>query len=1213
MYLKTLELTGFKSFADRTRLEFHPGTTAIVGPNGCGKSNVLDAIRWVLGEQSAKALRGSEMADVIFSGTESRKAISLAQVSLTFTDCEEHLGTEFHEVTVTRRVYRDGTGEYELNGTRTRLRDILALFMDTGIGTDAYSIMEQGKIAKIISAKPEDRREIFEEAAGITKYKSQKRDALRKLEQTEANLLRLSDIIKENQRRVNSLQRQASKAKRYQELFHALRDKETILARHQYAGLRDRLAVLEGDAARINGDMQSIAGGLHEGERVLQEARDRADALGREADAARQLKAEQTAALGNARNHLEFNQQRLADLDKADEFARGEISTSTERLKELSVELEKLEADLAESERELAGKQQQHQQDAAAHQEAAARVRSQRDELQRKSTSLAQLEASLASLQQELAGWDLQKRTHLLRAESARSERAGLVAAIDENATARAALEGRRQSAREAVQQARDAVSAAATGVRDARQALDQARREREGLDRSQVQLTSQLETLQRLQQAGEGLSDATREVLKAAAEGRLENVQIAGTLADLIDVAPGCTAAVERLLGHRLQTLLVADAAAARGVAAFLDGRKTDRVTMAFADAPRIAWQTADREESLLRQVTCRGAAEPLAGALFGNAYVVDHLDAALALKAELPHATIVTRDGRLVAAEGLIETGAAGTSGSLLSRREEIESLGARVAEASAQSEAARERERVALESVQAAESALESARGAVLERESTLNAVERDLAVASRQEADARARAQSVDAELARLSEAGEQSEKREAEQFTQREGLLVQRVNAEREVESLKQLSERAAQEEADYAAKVGDLRVALASLQEKRNGLAAQALPARARITELRKAVESREVEIAGNATRRTAIHRENESLTERVAGLEKDLAGADAEIESIQQRRGEVLKEIEGQEAALRDSRARVSALQEQRATCEIELNRVKMEADHLAEHMLRQYQVQADQLLLPFDDGVNYDWDLLRAEVADMRQRLDAMGSVNLDAIAEYEDLEQRLAFLTGQEKDALDAKAQITEAIARINATTQKLFAETFEAIRTNFAVTFQELFGGGRASLTLSDESNPLECGIDIMAKPPGKEPKSITLLSGGEQTMTAVSLLFAIYMVKPSPFCVLDEMDAPLDESNINRFLKMLDQFKSQSQFVLITHNKRTISFADAIYGVTMPERGVSRTASVRFSQSDDKRAPGGGLAPAVSESMGKPLDASAEGQQVALPG
>jgi chromosome segregation protein len=1208
MYLKSLELSGFKSFADKTRLEYHPGTTAIVGPNGCGKSNVLDAIRWVLGEQSAKALRGAEMADVIFSGTEGRRSLSLAEVSLTFTDCGNHLGTEFHEVTVTRRVFRDGTGEYELNGVKTRLRDILALFMDTGIGTDAYSIMEQGKIAKIISSKPEDRREIFEEAAGITKFKSQKREALRKLEQTEANLLRLSDIIKENQRRVNSLQRQAGKAKRYQELFHALRDKETVLARHEYGSLRERLVVLESDAAAVTAEVGGVAELLREGEAALAQARDLLDAASREVEESRRAKAEQSAALDQARSHLTFNAERLQNLEAADHAARAEITAAEARHAEASSQVGTLDADLQRAEADLARQRAQFEQDQSEHQAAAQRLRTMRDELQQRSTNLAQVEARISSLAQELAGWDLQKRTLLLRVESARADLSAHQKVIEGCVSEKSALVAVRASAEQALASARVEAQSAADAARTAREQLESARREREVADRERVQLASQRDTLLRLEQAGEGLSAVTRSVLEAAGAGALPGVPSVRMLADLMDVRDGWAPAVERLLGWRLQALVVEDASAAGAVLDFLGGRDTDRVAVAAERFPSITWHGERRAESLLHHISARPGAERVVEALFGNVLVAASREAAFALKAEVPHACIVCPDGLVLSAEGLIETGREGGAGALLSRRGEIAVLDGRVTDAAGRVESLAAAERGAAEAAAAADSRLEQARGALREREAELSTSGRELALVERQEAETRNRLRQAESELARIDESGRVNEKREAEQFAQREALVMERAGAEREVERVKAALAEAQEREAAVSVRVNDLRVALASGEERRNGLAAQLAPLRARIEELARAAESRRAELVSNESRRAAVLREDESLARKVEELTRDLAGADERITALQARRDEAASGIESREVALRGTRERAASLQDRRATCEIELNRARMEADNLAERMLRQYQVQADQLLLPFDTGVSYDWDVLRVEVAEMRQRLDAMGSVNLEAITEYEELEQRLGFLTAQEKDALDGKASILEAITRINHTTQKLFAETFEAIRVNFQTTFTELFGGGRANLTLSDEADPLESGIDIVAKPPGKELKSITLLSGGEQTMTAVSLLFAIYMVKPSPFCVLDEMDAPLDESNINRFLKMLDRFKGQSQFVLITHNKRTISFADAIYGVTMPEQGVSRVASVRFTAVEDRKRDEG-IAPSVSESMGKPLD----GPSVALPG
>jgi chromosome segregation protein len=1190
MYLKSLNVVGFKSFADRTTLEFHKGVTAVVGPNGCGKSNVLDAIRWVLGEQSAKALRGGEMKDVIFSGTDSRPPLGMAEVSLTFGDCEQDLGTAYNEVTITRRVFRDGASEYEINKTPCRLRDIHSLFMDTGIGRTAYSIMEQGKIDQILSSRPEDRRAIFEEAAGITKYKSQKKEALRKLEHTEANLLRLADIIREVKRQIGSLQRQAGKARRYQAGFDELTALESRLGRRQFDSFTAAIAALQTEVDGARQKQEQLDAGVAGQEAKVLAAR--GDLVLVETGLAG-LREEQNAV----RNALERAEQRAAtNRARVDEFtglrdqARQEIAGTEEKIRVGEEQLAHLNEEVEKFTRLRGETRQRFDAEQESLQTLTAKIGALEAERAESEEQKLRQERLFQKQEQELAGLELQQRNFQLRVESLQSEQAALTQRRDEaqDAVTRqsaqvAGAETQLATRRESLQQAQQA-------RREAEDKFHQAEKLNSDTGHAQQSLQARRDALAQLEEQHASAPQAAQRLLREQA-----GVELNGTLSQHISVQAGYETPLALLLGDAVNALVLQDDAAAQAWREKISGR--EQCAFAPLRAARPTPLPSSVETHATRFLTAQTMVAELVAALLEDAHVVDDLAAGWKLKAAQPQSTIATRGGELITRGGLLLAGQeAGASLAVLTRQSELRKLEADLADSSggvAEARAALETARAALEERGAA---VEQARGALQEAEIFL-ATQRQEERAARSSLEQIVR-QVEDAarEMTRLHA----QEQVDHDQHARLREAIAAAGAARREAETKltelqSQLAGLAAQEEMQAAA-LTELRIELATQSQQCEAWQQQREPVANRLQELRELAALRNRESAEHEQR--VVHAREEiaaAETERAekSGEQERLAG---EIAQSLAKRAEAQGRIDEEETILRVLRREQGELQSVRSENEVKLAEQKLFLGNLRERIRRNYHKELEELPELAATEAETDWAALEATAAEKRAALEALGPVNLEAITEYDELEQRHQFLTGQETDLVNAREQILKAIQEINRTTQKLFAETFEQVKVNFQEMFTELFGGGKATLSLLDENDPLECGIDIVARPPGKQTQTVSLLSGGERTMTAVALLFAIYMVKPSPFCVLDELDAPLDESNINRFIRILQRFVQQSQFVVITHNKRTISMANILYGVTMEERGVSKFVSMRL-QKHDATAPGpGNGAPAGEETV-----------------
>jgi chromosome segregation protein len=1217
MHLQSLELLGFKSFADKTLLSFHEGITAIVGPNGCGKSNVLDAVRWVLGEQSAKSLRGDEMADVIFDGSEARKPVGFAEVSLTFTDCADELGIDWHDVRVTRRVYRDGNSEYLLNKTSCRLRDIQNLFADTGIGRAAYSMMEQGKIDMILSSRPEDRRTVFEEAAGVTKYKTQKREALRKLEATEANLLRIGDIIKEVKRQIGSLQRQAGKARRYQAMHDDLRVLDTHYSRKQLEALEAHLTRCQAEIARLGESEDSTRTKIDAGENDLAEQRRALEEIDAQIAGSRGELQRLESEINAHRNRILFNRQRAEELNELVERSRNDIAAAeTKRaqqgkeIQEATALIEKTEGTLQSKEAELkklSGQLSDLRTERSAHD-------SKRETLQK---AASEIESSIAELQEEISGLKI-------RRETTEENRRGLDTAVSNIEAARTRIQDEIAAARTTAENleldhCRAAVQTGGETLRQHQQLVASMEKELTAIERGLAEKESRLEILRQLNEEGEGLAQGSQAVLKGLHDRSRIKPALAGALVANLDVDRNFIPAIEAALGRNLQAIVLNDAQLAPEIIAALKGKKLGQAALVVPQlANRITKEHGKPapEKSLGWAIEKVKAPEPLApllAQLLHNIAIFQNFEDALAAKKKHSEIAAATLDGELISTEGVVFGGSREASAdSLLERKARMSVLERECSEIGKQRDALLKK--------------CNDARGALEKASGELEAARRRYETAEREKSDCDNRILFLTREL----QEGEQKQtqvrfeqtmlSRQIQAADERIAKLEDELAAEQatleanqgEQEVLQAAQDDVAKREDEAREQLNELRLTVATERQRYDHLIAQRQPMSAREAELAEAIATRQTEILNFEKRLTTQAEESrtaESAIEQQTGQRADLERALAALTEQRRERSTTMNEAESNLRTIRNS---LNDLRDSRSKEQVRQAELQLKIDNLTDRVSRRYQInlrefssdqfafektlraqlkrRTDRSASDVTNGSEAAADLpscsenaihltdadLDKLIADLRTQLDNMGPVNLDAVHEYDELEERYKFLEAQNNDLTNSRRELLDVIAQINSTTRKLFSETFAQVRINFREIFLELFGGGRADLSLLDENDPLNCGIEISAKPPGKQLQTVSLLSGGERSMVAVALLFAIYMVRPSPFCILDEVDAAMDEGNINRFIRVLDRFIEQSQFIIITHNKRTIAKADVLYGVTMEERGVSKLVGMKLT-------------------------------------
>ncbi len=1178
MYLSKLELQGFKSFADRTVLHFDEGITAIVGPNGCGKSNLVDAIRWVIGEQRARVLRSERMEHVIFNGTARRRPVGMAEVLLTIENTRGILPLHYSEVTIGRRLYRSGESEYLLNGTPCRLRDIQELFMDTGMGAGAYSVIELKMIEDILSDNAQDQRHLFEEAAGITRYKLRRTQTLRKLDATRGDLTRLRDLIEEVRRQVETLKRQADRAERYRCYRDELRALEQALLRHDYDLLREQADALE-----------TL---LEEVQARLREARARYEALEAERTELQQQLTQTEAALEAAQERLHALQNHLQALE-------SESRLLEERLRAAWNEQERLQREAKEAELQKQRLQQALEAATAAIHEAMPRH-----------------EAAEARLGQALEARDAAQQTLEQQRERVQKARRLLQKAEQTLHEARRQLD-RQSNRRELLEQERERLDAEQKTLDAQLQTLEteqeETLRKRETARQTCEQLRKEIEALEAHRQAlrqetaarDEALHRLERRLEAVRAEARLlEQVLTAyedfpeavpflarttgwteaplQTVADLLGIAPELQPALDAALDERAAWIVVATEEEVRQALRLLREAEKGRATFIVlegltspADPPEIPGAQPLLDHVRLAHPKLR----PLAASLLHDAYLVDDLETArrLARSTSAP-ARFFTPQGEWIDSRNWWHGGSMQAPRSPLSgrldRRERLNALQAEAA--SLEASIARLREARATLKQQLQALPFDNRQQALREAEQTLHTLEQQ---AARHEATRESLRQHLEALQTRRTQLDEAQATLETELLTLQQTLTEAEQTVTEHQRNL-QNAETALQEaEAAYRAAMEQLNQAQLQVAETRNqleNLQREQQQLRQRLEGLQRRQQERTQQREELATRLTQDQERRRALAEERNAHSAQLPPAEAEVQRLRQQLVALRTAFERVERQLRELRRAYEQEQQQERQYQVQLAETRTRLASLAEQA-REHLNVADPSCLP-KPPADFNVQQAREQIETLRRRLVGLGTVNELALEQYREEKERLDFLLAQQQDLESAEATLETTIQEINQTAATRFLETFETIRRNFQELFRELFGGdAQADLVLTDPNDPLESPLEILARPRGKRPSTLAQLSGGEKALTAIALLFALYLTKPSPFCILDEVDAPLDEANIERFMRLLRSFSENTQFILITHNLRTMELSDRLYGVTMQEPGVSTLVSVRLEE------------------------------------
>lgn len=1174
MYLSKLEMVGFKSFAQKTELTFTDGVTSIVGPNGCGKSNIVDAIRWVLGEQKSSTLRADSMDQVIFNGSKTRKPLGMAEVSLTIENNRQILPTEYSQVVITRRLFRSGESQYLLNKTQCRLRDIVDLFMDTGMGSDAYSVIELKMIETILSDKADERRHLFEEAAGVTKYKARRREAQRKLDGAQRDIARVQDIVREVQKTVNSLARQADKARQHQELSTRLRERERLLVAFEYAQEYVVLKQWESRIAETRLRREALELALADDERQTADGEATLQEQDRQLRAAMEAESTLRTALGEVQQQISVLEERAAAAVRAldrlqrehHESASQAISTEEELLR-VRLRLEQAQVD--------------HQRARTEAEQRATAARTAQETLQAARGATAQGRDALTAARQTLAD-------HRNAVDRLRYQAEGLQRRLRDNEAQQVQAEDRRRQVHDQIQQEQSAMPALDEALTLAEQQLQAAeqrqhdlRAEQEGLQHEADDVRARHAHTRASLEFLVGLVDTTEssKFLLNTAEWTPKGDKL--TLAEVLNTDERFRIAVEASLGDAARYFVVDTRdEALQGIAALSRNAVGKATFLCRERSPRLAppppLEAIEGVEGWVSDlVRCDDALLGAVRSILGNTVVTTTLDDAWrALERSTVIDAAVTLAGELVHRAGAVRGGSASkTDGVRVGRRERIEQLTLEIAELEERVAAIDARLRAIKEELATIDLRRlgDDVRRSALVRNDRLQKID-----------NLRGRIDDIDGQRDTLHDEAErlQNELRNlAERSVESEQALAAASDAIAVLEQdVAGAQEYLAEAEYEYNECTADARRAeleavrlhgeLQTLASDEQRLSSQSLS-------LDQRQEQREREREDLVVQRDTCTTECDHMRGQADKLVARLAEARATREHGELSVREAQAAVQAGAEIIRVRRRDMDAATEAVHEADLRFNEVRIRVEALVRRATEELEMTLDgEPVVPESDVPP---EQVRTDVQDLRRKLTSMGNVNFLALEEHEREAERLLFLTAQLDDLVNSERTLQQTIAEINQTAREKFTTTFVRIRENFITLFKVLFTeDDEADLQMTDDEDPLECTIEIQAKPRGKRPHSIEMLSGGEKTLTAIALLFAIYLVKPSPFCILDEVDAPLDDANIDRYLKIIRKFSENTQFLMITHNKKTMEAADTLYGVTMEEPAVSKTVSVRLS-------------------------------------
>ena len=1199
MHLNSIKIRGFKSFAEEVELILEPGITTIVGPNGCGKSNVSDAIRWVLGEQSARALRCTSMRDLLFNGGANFAPAQKTEVALRFSNdlsnvngdsnasAEEAPNTALAspEVEVCRHLSRTGESRYLINQSPCRLRDISELFMDTGIGVDAYSVMEQSKIDLILNVRPEERRFLFDEVAGITKYKHRKKTALRKLEQTEQNLVRINDVIQELQRETEALKEQAEQARHYNAQQAQLKQFELDLAHREYDKLRT-------DYSQAQADLDEILTTVATASETLKAAEERIEAsTNRQSELDAAIRTGQ-AALRDIETQIEqierqivLHKERQLNIQKQRERAlqtleslKAQQTALTAQKRERTQEHQRLEASYKIEESRLAARQQLLTQLAERITAAKESVQEAQTVLQEAATELEDRERKRLASEHNLSSTEgnlnrLKERTDALETEHK--------TATDTHAAVQRA-ETQLKAELVHIEAERNHVE---TNLQENQDALRKIEAEIQGLQNTLGSNVSRLKSLQELQSAYEGYYAGVRAVMQAKTHYPDQFQGVCGVVAQLLATDAEYEVAIEVALGSDIQSVITETAEDAQSSVAFLKKHRAGRVKFLPLDFIR---ERRFYNEALLNKPGVIGVAqdlidyddeyEPAMQHLLGNTLVIEDLDAAVALTRQFrPRARLVTLDGDIIDTSGAITGGQTNQRQSgLLGRARELETLENEIGKLTQNSNRKVEKRKAYAATIADLQKARQTLTAQWQDKRVEKASLTKDMEQANLQVTRLEQQLAEVRTENRELSKVVDASREEQEALETEIAALTQKRTRTQRWIERVSEQIESENRKHAEVAGSCQEMEVFLAGQHQKLQGL----------MSELETIDETYQRATTDIAEQQAIIDSDEQTkidLGEQVATaqreflrLEGDRAEAESGVDELTQERETLLQEVAVLQKEMRATRRNFEKQNKARHQLEVATTQLEMRIKSVSTRIHDKYQVSIDALPPLMNDEQAMDEIDLLDSIEKLKAELSGMGAVNLKAIEAYEEHKKRHDFLIAQRDDVQQSMQATIQVIQKINQTSREVFLETFEQVQTNFQEVFIQLFGGGETELLLTDPSDVLDSGIDIIARPPGKRPQSITQLSGGERSLVAIGLLFAVFKIKPSPFCVLDEVDAALDEANVLRFANLIRAHAENTQFIIITHNRRTMEIADAMYGVTMEQAGISKIVSAKFA-------------------------------------
>ena len=1180
MFLKALEIQGFKSFPDRTRITVGKGITAVVGPNGSGKSNISDAIRWVLGETSAKQLRGGgKMENVIFGGTQQRGAMGFASVSLVVDNTDRRIDVDNDEVTIGRKYYRSGDSEYSVNGQNVRLKDIYELFLDTGLGRDGYSVIGQGRIAEIVGAKSNERREIFEEASGIAKYRYRKNEAERRLASAEENLVRLRDILGELEERVGPLERESKKAKQYLELAERRKGLEVTLwvdtvqkARDTVREQQRKIEIAGADYARAGREIEAIDAETESTRAEIEHLITEADRCNAEIRAITEEIAGADSRIAVLENDIAHNDATIASL-------KEEIGQSGLGREAIAAEVRGHGEGIAACERQ-----------AAAYAARTGELEALLEELQKRSAAsgerrgvvtgrLNAMAARITDLKVAAAGAASSVEAAKKRLAAAESEGAANAALTRDLEEQKAETDAFLQDAVERLTRLENIKGGVTLKGESRRGALAQADENEQKLLRAIEAARQRIAMLKDLERNMDGFQSSVKAVMKAAANRRLRG--ITGPVSTILSVKPGYEVAIETALGFALQNIVVENETAAKAAMAFLRDERAGRATFLPLDTVKPGSFNGRLPEGAVLAsslVTYDEKYANIVSSLLGRIVVVDDINEASRTARALDYRNrVVTVDGQVVNAGGSFTGGSVSRSAGLFSRKQEIDELKKKVEALEKQRDAAEEKTDRAKAEVDALSAELTATESEAITAGGDKIRGEVESGRIAAALSQARAAGEMLSAERAQLAAQIAASEKAGADAAAEMEVLTRDSAALEEELRAISGSDDTFLETRTRLADELSDLKLKALAAQKDIESHRAAIAQLESRTDES----DARARQLAANIETLTAQNAERAAQIETIRAA---IAGSRNEIEKREEAKAGAVRRRMEKEGGITQQTARVRKITDEREALGREIARLTeqkeqkdAEYEQTVAKLWEEYELTlsaAQELCVPFESGAE-----LRRQVSEVRGKIKALGNVNVSAIEEYAEVSQRYEFLRAQVGDVETSKAELQKLIAGLSDEMRAMFSESFAAINRNFGRIFAELFGGGTARLYLEDEADVLGSGISIEVAPPGKIIRNLSALSGGEQALVAISIYFAIFGVNPAPFCVLDEIEAALDDVNVTRFAQYLRRISSETQFIVITHRRGTMEEADVLYGVTMQEDGVSKVLKLDLEHVD----------------------------------